>query len=185
MKITRFTAVIALLALFLLYSARETISLHRISDGEDLSVAGMMIRERSHECDKIIVHWEDPLPRVYGDYFGYYGSPIYSKPHPNLAYYADRNIRWGLRDLQDFESLLGGGDGPYRFFLSRVSYMRDGMAEEIKSCLLEHFEPLFMLSVWGERIDESVLSSFLQGEDIPVKEGVIVFGRKAREIDKG
>jgi hypothetical protein len=180
MKVVHITVTMVLPALFILYSAREVVSLHRISEWEDLVVAGMMIKDRSHESEKLIVHWQEPIPRAYGEYFRYYGAPIYSKPHPNLAYYADRNIRWGLKDLQDFESLLGGDD-PYNFFLSRISYLRVGMDDEVKACLFEHFEPLFMLNIRGEEIDEGVITSFLRGEDISVGEGVIVFGRKASE----
>ncbi len=179
-KVIHIAVTMFLPSLFILYSAREVVSLHRIGEWEDLVAAGVMINDRSHESDRLIVHWQDPLPRAYGEYFRYYGAPIYSKPHPNLAYYADRNIRWGLKDLQDFESLLDGDD-PYSFFLSRISYLRDGMDDEVEACLFEHFEPLFMLSSGGKEIDESVITSFLQGEDIPVEEGVIVFGRKTDE----
>ena len=177
--LVRTSALVILSVVTVLFSAREVIGLHRISENEDLSVAGMMIREMSGEDDRVIVHWEDPVHRMVGDYFRYYGSPVYTKPIPNVAYYADRNIRWGVKDIQDFESLVQLPGGRYRFFLTRIDYMRGGMDEAIKDYLLQHFEPLFMLDSRGEKVAENILSSFLKGGEVDGREGVIVFGRKA------
>jgi hypothetical protein len=177
----RIPALACLCGFYLAMAVREVVLIHRVGESEDLTAAGMRIGSISDETDKIIVDWEDPLPPAFGEYFSYYGSPIYSKPIPNLAYYADRNIRWGLRDRRDFESLLDDPGGRYRFFVTRLAYMRDGMDEGIKSCLLEHFAPLFMVDEHGRPVSTDILAAFLEGRDIPLENGVLVFERNPRE----
>ncbi len=183
-RILRGLVTIALPVCFLLFSANETITLHGTVTHRDLSIAGMRIHERSGENDRVIVHWEDPVHPLIGRYFRYYGSPVYNKPIPNVAYYSDRNIRWGLKDLLDFESLVREEDGEYRFFLTRIGYLRDGMDVGIKTFLLKNFEPIFVLDARGEEVDGAALESLLRGEEVGLKRGVIVFEKKAGEIER-
>ena len=174
---------VALPVLFVLFSARETITLHQAVEHKDLSVAGMMIRQRSRRSDRLIVDWEDPVHPLVGEYFHYYGDPVYNKPIPNLAYYADRNIRWGIKDLRDFESLVRQEDGGYRFFLTRTDYLRDGMDGAVRAYLLDRFRPIFAVDARGEVVSDPALEALLRGEGIGAKPGVVVFERRAGEAE--
>ncbi len=175
-------AYLIIVALFIYLSVPELVRLHRVDEDRDLTIAGMRIGDMSDESERVIVYWEKPLPPIVGKYFRYYGSPIYTKPIPNVAYYADRNIRWGVSGLKDFEALVDDTNGRYDFFLTRIGFLRDGMSTDIKRYLLENFDPVFMLDQKGNAVDASLMSSFLKGEAVPVQEGVIVFEKKGRCI---
>jgi hypothetical protein len=175
---------VALPLCFFLFSTNETFVLHRTIENKNLSMAGMKIRERSRETDRVIIHWEDPVHPLIGEYFRYYGFPVHNKPIPNVAYYSDRNIRWGLKDLHDFESLVRRENGEYRFFLTRVDYLRDGMDGEIRAFLLENYVPVFAVDNRGKDIDDVTIESLLQGEKIGGKRWIIVFEKKAGEIER-
>ena len=165
--------------LYFLFAFWKIILIHQEPGIPDQAVAGMIVHEMSEEDDRVIIHWEEPVPEIVGHYFRYLGSPIYTKPIPYFPYYSDLNIRWGVRDLQDMKDLLIHPTEDYRFFVTKISYFREGMSEGMKRLLEEQFEPLFMLNWWGTRLDHDLLLALLMGETIDVNEGLVVFGRKA------
>jgi len=69
-------------------------------------------------------------------------------------------------------------DSQYNFFLTKIGYLRETMSSDMKKFILEHFDPLFMLNIRGKEVEHGELSSFLAGEEIDVKKGVIVFMRR-------
>ncbi len=174
----RFAMAYAAPLFFLVFSVREVLLLHRVDERKDDVVAGMMIHDQSDVDEKIIIDWEDPVPPVVGEYFRYHGTPIYNKPIPNISYYADRNLRWGVKDLEDLRSIVEDKASRYDFFVTKTAYMRDQMPDDIKAYVLKRFDPLFMLTDRGSLLDDSAMAAFLRGEQIETKPGVIVFRKK-------
>jgi 4-amino-4-deoxy-L-arabinose transferase-like glycosyltransferase len=177
-KVIRPLILYAIPVLFLLFSAREVIRMHRVREHASQAVAGMLIHEMSEEEDRIIIHWEDPVAPKISHYFRYYGPSIYNKPMPHIACYADRNIRWGLKDVHDFEALMNEESGRYTFFITAVEYMRNGMDEGIKSYLLKHFIAQYILDHSGEKVDVTKLHELIESEEIALKRGLVIFRRK-------
>ena len=172
-----------LLLLFLVFSRPEAYSLHQEIGLRNEAIAGMRVHHMSGEREKVIVYWERPIPRIEGNYYRYYGSPIYNKPNPNFAYYADRNIRWGLDGRRDLLDLLEEPGDRYRFFLTRLEFLREAMEEGIRSLLLERFEPRFMLDARGNPVDRSTMLAILRGEEPWTRGGLIAFERKEPDLN--
>lgn len=95
------------LVIFFALSLMRLDALFAISKFRNIPDLGKWIRTTTGEDAKLLVIGPDLTRFGYSPrHFDYYDGPIYTWPMPHLGYYARRRIRWGIRDIEELETLI-------------------------------------------------------------------------------
>lgn len=87
---------------FLFMAATRCLSVYAVEKFADVPELGRWIARTAGEDEQILV--VGPSLDRFGyspSHFDYYHGPVYTWPMPHFGYYAERKIRWGIRDMSD------------------------------------------------------------------------------------
>ncbi len=114
-KRLRYGVTATVLAVFLLLSLIRLDSVFAIARFRHIPDLGRWIGSTTGEDAGILVIGPDLTQYGYSPlHFDYYYEPVHTWPMPHLGYYAERRIRWGIRDVEELEMLLSNpGDLTY------------------------------------------------------------------------
>lgn len=140
---------IAVWGSFLVMAVTRTFSVYAIDKFTDVPRLGRWLNRSTAEDERILV--VGPSLSRFGytpTHFDYYHGPIYTWPMPHLGYYAQRRIRWGIRDMSDLAG-IAEEPGTFRFAVMTEEYM-DALVKEAREYLTRHGVEI-PSEVWAEK----------------------------------
>jgi hypothetical protein len=119
---------------FLFVAVSRCLSVYAIEKFGEVPDLGRWLARTTAEDEQILVVAASLQRFGYApSHFDYYHGPIYTWPMPHFGYYAERKIRWGIRDLGDLTAVMDGSH--IRFAVVSEEYT-DSLVDQAREYLV-------------------------------------------------